>query len=176
MKKIEIYGHGASPSRALDAANSNCEGSFTEAELDAARKQCEAAGIRWTARREQMFGLLLKADAPVKPYDLMRILQSEGQIAPPTVYRALEALVVAGLVHRIPSLNAFVACRHTGALHTPSFLICETCQGVEEIPTSAEDLMEVIRRNSTFHPRELAIEVFGRCVGCQPSRPGAESS
>src|ERR1700744_3224969 len=101
VKKIEIRCHGVPPPGGIDPANANDEAPL-EAGLDVARRQCEAAGVRWTWRRQQMLGLLLKADAPVKPYDLIRILQDEGQVAPPTVYRALDALAEAGLVHRIP--------------------------------------------------------------------------
>ena len=53
--------------------------------------------------------------------------------APITVYRALEFLRENGLVHRIESRNAFVACVHNHAAgDLVVFLICERCGAVGE--------------------------------------------
>ncbi len=167
MRKIEIRCHGELPPDTLAAVNSNSHRWPAEAEMDAARRQCEMSGVRWTARREQILRLLVQAETPVRPYDLIKVVQGEGPTNPPSVYRALDALVGAGLVHRIPSLNAFIACRHPGLAHTPSFLICESCQSVEEVPTLAEGLLQALSGDSLFKPHGLAIEAFGLCAACQ---------
>jgi Fur family transcriptional regulator, zinc uptake regulator len=53
---------------------------------------------------------LHKSGKPLSAYELLDKLHKFGIKAPPTVYRALETLVERGLVHRIESLGAFVAC------------------------------------------------------------------
>ncbi|HST67704.1 MAG TPA: ATP-binding cassette domain-containing protein, partial [Mycobacteriales bacterium] len=53
--------------------------------------------------------------------------------APITIYRALDFLREQGLVHRIESRNAFIACVHNHDSGDPVvFLICETCGTVGE--------------------------------------------
>src|SRR5271167_4230251 len=55
--------------------------------------------------------------------------------APITIYRALDFLRENGLVHRIESRNAFVACAHNhGDNDLVVFLICEKCGAVGEAP------------------------------------------
>ena len=49
------------------------------------------------------------------------------------VYRALSFLEQMGLIHRIESLNAFVACDTHDHKHTAGFLLCECCGQSEEI-------------------------------------------
>ena len=63
---------------------------------------------------------------------------SGGRPAPITIYSALDFLRNNGLVHRIESRNAFVACVNnhaTGDLVV--FLICEHCGAVGEAPSAA---------------------------------------
>ena len=52
-----------------------------------------------------------------------------GLRAPLQVYRALDKLVETGLVHRLESLNAFVACAHKHCHDdcASAFAICEKC-------------------------------------------------
>ena len=65
-------------------------------------------------------------------------MADQGRPAPITVYRALDFLRDNGLVHRIESRNAFVACVHNHAGTDPVvFLICERCGAVGEAPGGA---------------------------------------
>ena len=54
--------------------------------------------------------------------------------APITVYRALDFLMENGLVHRIESRNAFLACAHNhDASSSVAFLICDRCHSATEL-------------------------------------------
>ena len=84
---------------------------------------------------------LSEAHRPLSAYDLLDRLRPTGVAAPLTVYRALDKLIASGRVHRIESLNAFVACRkaehHHAADHNElrravAFTICDRCGTVEE--------------------------------------------
>ena len=63
-------------------------------------------------------------------------LRPMGISAPPTVYRALGQLTARGLVHRLESLNAFVACAHPRHGEGTAFAICGDCGVVEEFVDS----------------------------------------
>lgn len=51
---------------------------------------------------------------PLSAYDLMEALWTRGVRAATTVYRSLHRLTGPGLVHRLESVNAYVACSHDG--------------------------------------------------------------
>jgi Fur family transcriptional regulator, zinc uptake regulator len=97
-------------------------------------------------------------------------LRVEGFRAPLQVYRALDKLTGMGLVHRLESLNAFVACAHPHS-HTGggmiAFAICEECGQVDEF---SDDV--VIERLSGwagehgFRPHKTTIEIRGTCASC----------
>ena len=53
--------------------------------------------------------------------------------APITVYRALDFLLAHGLVHKIESRNAFIACSHPHDGEPAALLICENCGMVAEL-------------------------------------------
>ena len=89
--------------------------------------------------------------------------------APITIYRALDFLRENGLVHRIESRNAFIACVHNHETGTPVvFLICERCGAVGEAPSqaAAEPLMAAARE-AAFVPKVPVIEIGGICRHCR---------
>ena len=135
--------------------------------LTEAASRCRAAGETWTAPRDRVYRLLLEAEVPLGAYDLIDHLSRPGQpVGPPTVYRALEFLLRLGLVHRIESRNAFVACAHPGAPHQAQFAICERCGRAEELTL---DTPEVARASALlgFEVRSALLEVSGLCPACQ---------
>jgi len=106
----------------------------------------------------------------VKAYELLAAFKANGPTAPPTVYRALDALVQVGLAHRLPSLNAYIACRHDGVAHAAVFLICDECRSTEEIQGPAKAILEQVRANSAFQVSDVAVEIRGRCAVCERRR------
>ena len=132
----------------------------------AADADCAARSERMTAPRRRVLELLLAAGEPVKAYDLIARYGEDGQAAkPPTVYRALEFLERQGLVHRIASISAYVACAGGAGDHAAAFLICDCCGAAQEVApviaglhTAAEAAGYVIER--------ATIEAHGRCPDC----------
>ena len=124
-----------------------------------------------------ILGALAEAPRPLSAYDLLDRLRPTGVAAPLTVYRALDRLIAAGKVHRIESLNAFVACRNGEHHHdhdddpqsrrTVAFTICDRCGTVNEF-VDAELFQRLDRGLATmrFAPRTSAIEVHGLCATC----------
>lgn len=143
------------------------------ASLDDAAQICAAQGVKLTAQRAQVLGLLRDAGRPVKAYDLLPALGEPGRPAkPPTAYRALDFLVAHGLAHRIESLGAYVACDHAGAAHPAAFLICDACGQVLE--THLHDPMpglDAAAGRAGFRIGRTMIEAHGRCAGCAGAEP-----
>jgi Fur family transcriptional regulator, zinc uptake regulator len=103
-------------------------------------------------------------------YDVLERLKSDGEpSAPITVYRVLDTLMEAGVVHKLPSLNAFVAC--PGHEHREDeafvFLNCSSCGTWAE--TDAAAISAVISQSlqiASFKADKIVVEVSGTCAIC----------
>lgn len=113
------------------------------------------------------------ATGPLSAYTLLDQLREKGFRAPLQVYRALDTLIKSGFVHRLESLNAFVACaeRHdhgTGHDHgMTAFAICDLCGQVAEL--SDHDVghrLDDWVRSTGFQPKKAVIEFRGTCGKC----------
>ncbi|MCC2112772.1 MAG: transcriptional repressor, partial [Hyphomicrobiales bacterium] len=97
-----------------------------------------------TRNQALVHGVLSRADGPLSAYEILDRLREQGFRAPLQVYRALDKLIAFGLVHRLESLNAFVACSHPEceAKETTAFAICDKCGCVTEFADAriADDL------------------------------------
>lgn len=119
-----------------------------------------------------IYALLSKQDKPLSAYDILDKVRSKGIKAPPTVYRALDALVERGMVHRIESLNAFVACHDCSHDETPhdhmaQFAVCRSCGSVTEIQdTRLNDLISELSAKIHFHVEREMLELLGQCKQC----------
>jgi Fur family zinc uptake transcriptional regulator len=135
-----------------------------------AKTRCLEKGIKWTELREQVFRHIATSHKPVSAYDLIESLAKDGRrLAPVSVYRILDVLQGAGLVHRLESRNAFFACmaEHASALQTVT-VICDDCERVTEM--DAGDAYRAIgeaAKASHFYPRTAVIEVSGVCAECR---------
>lgn len=69
-------------------------------------------------------------------------------------------------IHRIESLNVFVACAAPEPLHCPKFLICDCCGVAEEF--SAEFVSTIpFAARGWFEVRHMIVEVHGTCAACR---------
>lgn len=135
-----------------------------------AEAHCAARGVRLTPIRRQVLGELLSGHKPLGAYDIIeRLAQHGARPAPITIYRALDFLLENGLVHRIASRNAFVACiSHHSPGESVLFLICERCGDVGEAPSAPlKDLLASAAAKAGFAPRTPTIEVAGLCANCR---------
>ncbi|MBL0968694.1 MAG: transcriptional repressor [Brevundimonas sp.] len=136
--------------------------------LGAAETRLTAEGERMTVARLRVLELLLAAGEPVKAYDLIARFGEDGQPAkPPTVYRALEFLERKGLVHRIASISAYVACTGGDSAHAAAFLICDCCGQTEEVAASLVDGLNDAAAKAGYVIERTTIEAHGRCPACR---------
>ena len=88
-----------------------------------------------TKNQQMVLTILNKADMPLSAYSILDGLREFGFKAPLQVYRALDRLIELGKVHRIESMNAFIACEHSlcQVSDMTAFTICEKCEKVSEV-------------------------------------------
>jgi Fur family zinc uptake transcriptional regulator len=138
------------------------------AELTAAEARLARDDQKMTQPRRRVLELLLQAGQPVKAYDLISSFGDDGEPAkPPTVYRALDFLEKQGFVHRIESLNAFVACREGERTHAAAFLICDCCGRSEEVSPVGADVLERAGARSGYQLTSITMEAHGLCEACR---------
>lgn len=127
-------------------------------------------GVDLTKNQSLVMGALSKAEGPLSAYTILDKLRDNGFRAPLQVYRALDKLVEFGLVHRVESLNAFVACRHTdcGDHGQTVFMICEPCGKAIEITDSAlAKRLKALSGGAGFAVQRATVELRGTCETCR---------
>lgn len=124
-----------------------------------------------TKNQALVMNALSDAKAPLSAYTILDELREHGFRAPLQVYRALEKLVEFGLVHRLESLNAFVACQHPSCEgeknETILFTICENCGNVQELVS--DKLVQSVKELASdinFSLNKSVIELRGVCTNC----------
>ena len=116
-----------------------------------------------------VLAILRSHRAPMSAYEILGCLREENpRLAPPTIYRALAALTDRGSVHRLESLNAFIACQRDRHRQASILSICGDC-GVVEENVSVELLKKLssIAGKSGFAPARHVIEIHGQCASCE---------
>lgn len=133
-----------------------------------AERICEERGSRLTDQRRDILRCVAEDHGAVGAYDIIDKMARKGvRHAPVTVYRALEFLRSHGLVHKVESRNAFIACLHEHGEKPAALLICQRCNSVEEVDAVRvhEDLA-LLAAASRFKPDHSVVEVAGLCAGC----------
>lgn len=126
--------------------------------------------LRFTDLRKKVFEEIAATQSAIGAYDILERLAVKGtRLAPISIYRALDALLEAGVVHRLESKNAYFACRR---LHNEGkrqlAMSCEKCSKVYEVEAEAIfETIDRVARASKFEPRVKFVEVSGTCAACQ---------
>lgn len=133
-----------------------------------AESLCRKKRLRFTILRRRVLEIVWNSHKPVGAYDILARLNRDGKkAAPPTVYRALDFLIEANLVHRLDSINAFVGCPEPGSGHTGQFLICRECRSVAELDDAdINDLVEQKVSDLGFSAIHQTLEIQGLCQDC----------
>ena len=136
-----------------------------------ARKSFEDKGLRLTPLRQAVFQEIAAAShRAIGAYEILERMAARGErLAPISIYRAIDALVEAGIVHRFESRNAFFAC-HAGHEQRQLVLACERCNSVAEVDGAdvfaAIDRTSDAARFSAGTNRAAVVEVWGLCANC----------
>ena len=131
---------------------------------------CVKRGERLTAMRRHVLEVLSRSHKPLGAYEIIDLVAARGpRPAPITIYRALDFLTGQGLVHRIESRNAFLACINNHASDAPVvFLICDECGAVGEAPSAAvAESLNAAAKSAGFTPKSPVVEIAGICAHCK---------
>jgi Fur family zinc uptake transcriptional regulator len=103
-------------------------------------------------------------------YAILDRVRTVGISYPATVYRALSELMQKGMVHRLQSRSAFIACGHGGCDGKFAFAICRQCGKVVEVPLSKRDQSALLGLvPDQIAPEQVTLEIAGLCKACQPA-------
>lgn len=140
----------------------------TDELITRAERTCGRRGARLTPQRREVLTCIAESHAAAGAYEILERMASHGsRPAPITVYRALDFLLAHGLVHKIESRNAYVACSHAHENSPAALLICENCGTVAELD-AAESFASLAEGAIAqgFSPQHTLIEMLGRCGHC----------
>lgn len=124
--------------------------------------------LNLTRNQQEILSCLRSAARPLGGYAILDRVRAGGILYPASVYRALDHLMRLGLVHRILSLDSFVACKHPHRDHQTGFLICSLCQKVVEMPLGSgqEARLKALFQEEIKIERLVSLEFAGRCSAC----------
>ncbi len=133
-----------------------------------AEKVCASRQVNLTPLRRRVFEIVMRQHEPIGAYEILAELAKDREkAAPPTVYRALEFLREAGLVHRLDTLNAFLGCDRPEDEHAGQFLVCSECRRVAEIDdTILNRALREQARALGFRLEGSAVEIKAVCNQC----------
>jgi Fur family zinc uptake transcriptional regulator len=118
--------------------------------------------------QSEILSCLRKAKEPMSAYAILDRVRTAGISHPPTVYRALAGLMQKGMVHRLESRSAFIACGHGGCDGKFAFAICRQCGRVVEIPLSNDDQAALLGLvPDEIAPERVTLEIAGLCEACR---------
>jgi Fur family zinc uptake transcriptional regulator len=142
--------------------------------IEVAKDICEKTGTRLTETRQHMLEVLFTVDTPKSAYELTddynRLVKSP--IMAMSVYRILNFLASIKLVHHLHSINKYIICKDPLASsedQVPLFLICNSCQQIEEVVIAAEliNALSEHAESSGFVSTGSQIELNSLCKKCQ---------
>lgn len=136
--------------------------------LSRAERTCDRRGSKLTGQRRDILNCVAQSHSAVGAYDIIERMAGQGpRPAPITVYRALDFLQAHGLVHKIESRNAFVACSHSHEGEPAALLVCEACGLVAEFDVpEVFAVLKAAADSQGFTAHHSVVEVSGRCAAC----------
>ena len=156
----------AAASNAFPAPEHDHDRCLAEA-MERAQAAFKTKGLKLTPLRQSVFQEIAGSHRAIGAYEVLDKLAARGErLAPISVYRAIDALVGAGLVHRFESRNAFFAC-HAGHEMRQLILACEACGRVAEVDgDKVFATIDTAAGSASFSAKGAVVEVWGLCTAC----------
>ena len=133
---------------------------------------CMDKNIKLTELRKDILSILYRKNKPMGAYDILDTLKKKRPNAePPTVYRVLEFLVDAKLVHRVESQNTYVCCSSIlkeKTQHKAILLSCKVCHQSFEFEDDGVFLsIDKFAKKHKLEVDDALIEIKGVCADCR---------
>lgn len=140
--------------------------------VDAAQKRFDeiskTADKRLGVHVRAVFEVLVSKHRAFTAYEIVDVIAERGRKLQATqVYRALDTLLEIGIIHRIESRNAYIACHGGEGCDQPQLMICRSCDRVAEINSNPiEDSIKKTAQSSGFVVQSRQVELLGLCPNC----------
>lgn len=133
-----------------------------------AEKTLREKGYKLTRPRRQVLEAIEKAEGPMSPYDIGRMMHGEGRtLDQVTIYRVINLLCSLNLVHRVFSKGGFVRCDLQEEEGCHRFLVCRGCGHLQEFRDEALCRQESqAARKLGFWAEHHVTESSGLCKDC----------
>ena len=136
--------------------------------IQAAIRVLQAQGYKITEPRKQVLEVLERAQKPLSPYDIQRLLRQKGKyLNHVTIYRILNLFGSLNLAHKVLSSGGFVKCSLGTVEGCHRFMVCRCCGALQEF--ADEGLCQEENRfakNLDFHTEYHSSESSGLCADC----------
>jgi Fe2+ or Zn2+ uptake regulation protein len=141
-------------------------------EIQDALQVLRSRGYRVTEPRKQVLKALTEAQRPVSPYDIQKMLETNGEhLNHVTIYRILDLLRNLNLAHKVLLLNGFVKCSLGEKDGCHRFLVCRECGALKEFADEALcDEEREIARDVGFLTEQHLAESVGLCRNCRENK------
>jgi len=145
-----------------------------------AENHCKRSGLRFTVLRRDVLNEVAGSHKAVGAYEILDRFAAQGKkLSPISVYRSLDFLLDAGLIHRLESTNSYFACQRNFEKNSPCcsfeplvFVICERCETIGEVDgKTLGPLIDQFVDQSGFAPKRSQLEIKGVCSLCQATGP-----
>lgn len=129
---------------------------------------CARQNVRLTSQRRHILEIIAASHKAMGAYDILEhMVAGKKRPAPVTVYRALDFLMAQGLVHRIASDNAYIACQRDHGDEDTVLLICSSCGTVGEIEAAPVNAAVALGAEKQGFVIDAQVhEVSGLCRNC----------
>ena len=162
----------------MNMTHSTVVGSDQDKIIAHAKAVCLKKGVKLTRLRQQILQLVWSNHKPVGAYAIMEQLEQNSKrehVAPPTVYRSLDFLLEQGLIHKVHSQNAYIACCSPIHKHGDVLFICNGCGVALEVPNnSIQQAVNLSASQNRFMVQDQIFEIKGLCVDCK--KRGSQAS
>ena len=132
--------------------------------LQRADDLCRANNLRLTPIRERVYRELVQNGGPVGAYDLVdRLSSDKKRLAPVTIYRALDFLRDAGLVHRLATQNSYIVSHGQPEVNAMKvmFVCTKTGKTVEVHSAEVAEAIKTAAEQAGFKSLSAFVEVEG---------------
>lgn len=141
--------------------------------IEQAEKSCQEQGKQLTPKRKTVLRALVESNIALSAYELIEYCKTRLDLTlqPMSVYRILDFLVEAHLVHKLKVSNKYIVCSHIRCEHDhgiPQFLICTKCDKITEqdlVPEMVVGLKSYARQQG-FTVTTQQLEINGICDDC----------